>query len=45
MDDQSSIGVPLPTIWCLFYQNHLKTLGTAVDTPGHGKDVEDGFNV
>ena len=45
MDAQSSIGFPLSTILCLFYQNHIKiVLDIAVDTPGHGKDVLDGFN-
>ena len=41
MDAQSSIGVSLPTIWCLFYQ---KNINIVVDTPGHGKYVVDGFN-
>ena len=45
MDAQSSIGVPLPTIWCLFYKNKTKFfLGIAVDTPSHGKYIVEGFN-
>ena len=34
MDAQSSISVPLPTILCLFYQNHINFFDKAIDTPG-----------
>ena len=42
---KSSIGVPLPTILCLLYKNHIKFfLDRAVDKPGHGKYIVGGFN-
>ena len=45
MDEQRSIGVPLPTILCIFLsKSYLIFLDRSVNTPGHGKDVLDVFN-
>ena len=45
MDAQSSIDVPLPTIWCIFLSKSYQiVLDRAIDIPGHGRYVVDGFN-
>ena len=45
MDAQIIKGVPLPTIWFIIYQNHIKLFfDRAVDTAGYGKYFVDGFN-
>ena len=42
---QRSIGVPLPTIWCILLSKPYQiVLAVAVDTPVQGDDIVDGFN-
>ena len=40
IDAQSIVSVPLPTI----SKSYQAVLDRSFDTPGHGKDVVDGFN-